>query len=149
MRRELARCLYELGESKAAETLARGLVLENAGDAETHAILGEAERLKRNFSLAKNEYKEALSLQESHPVAVHGLQEIERLKRVELGAAYYTFKDTDSFRQSGVFTHASIPFNERLNGSLDWNDRFFQQSNQPRLRRLELSVGADYWLIPE
>lgn len=149
VRRELARCHYDLGRPKQAEAVARGLVLENPGDGEARVVLGDVARLKLNFTVAKNEYNEALSSKEAYPLAAAGLKEINRLKRPELGGVYYGFKDTDGFTQSGLYTHLSLPVTERLKSSLVLNDRYFSKERQPAFRRLEASVGADYWLLPE
>lgn len=149
VRRELARCHYDLGRARQAEAVARGLVLENPRDGEARVVLGDVARLKLNFSVAKEEYNEALYSREAYPLANAGLQEINRLKRPVVGSVYYSFKDTDGFTQSGLFNHLSLPVTERLKSSLVLNDRYFSKEGQPEFRRLEASVGADYWLLPE
>ena len=149
VRRELAHCHYDLGRAKQAEAVARGLVLENPRDGEARVVLGDVARLKLNFSVAKEEYNEALSSKEAYPLAAAGLQAIDRLKRPEVGSVYYSFKDTDGFTQSGLFNRLSLPVTERLKSSLVVNDRYFSKEGQPEFRRLEASVGADYWLLPE
>ena len=149
VRRELARCCLQTGQSKESEELARNLLSESSNDADAHAILGDIARMKLNFSAAKAEYRDALLVQADHPFALEGVREIGRLKKFELGGVYYAFKDTDGFTQSGLFTHFNAPVDERLKSWLVCNERLFVQGSLPHIRRFEGSLGIDYWLLPE
>lgn len=143
VRRELARCAYDAGRKKDAAEIARELVSEEPADADMHALLGDVERSKYNFTTAGTEYQAALAAQPANAIALSGLREIKRQKRPELKLAYYTFEDTDEFRQSGVFTYASVFLTGRLKASAAYNFRTFEQDPRPVVDRHEASLGLD------
>jgi len=144
VRRDLARCVYDGGNQKEAASLAHALVQEDPNDAEAHALLGDIQRSQLNFAAAGQEYQAALAAQPANAIARSGIQEIRRKERPELKVAYYTFDDTDHFRQSGIFSYTSVLLTGKLTASASVNERFFAQDPHPHVDRLETGVGFDY-----
>jgi len=144
VRRDLARCAYDSGNKKEAAALAHALVQEDPNDADAHALLGDIARSQLNFAAAGQEYQAALAAQPAHAIALSGIQEIRRQERPELKLAFYTFDDTDHFRQSGIFSYTSMLLTGRLKASVSINERFFSQNPSPQIDRFETAVGLDY-----
>ena len=144
VRREVARCAYAGGHKHEAAELARGLIHDDAGDADAHALLGDVGRDGLDFAAARAEYEAALAAQPAHPGALSGVREIRRQQRPEAQASYYTFEDTDGLRQSGIFTYVGALLTGRLKASVSGNERFFEQPPFTTVNRFESAVGVDY-----
>jgi len=143
-RLELARLQQTDGRSREAEEMAREVLRADSGNPEAHALLGDIHRADWDLTGARSEYEAALRKDPDYGSAVAGLAELKKQQRRDLALAFYTFRDTEELRQTGVFSSLTLlvagPF--RLSGAA--NERWFEQSEQDDVARFESGLTLDY-----
>jgi len=125
---ELARLLLARGHYPPARALAATVANCDPRNPDATALLGDLDRLDFRYSTARAEYQAALNAQDQFAPALQGLSALASAERMQFKTSYYVFKDTDNFRQGGVFAYFTPLDLGPLRLSAFANELFFKRT---------------------
>jgi tetratricopeptide (TPR) repeat protein len=143
VRVELAQLLHGAGRAREARDLALPAT-DGAAATEAHVLLGDIARMDWDFARARAEYSLAMEQQPEHASALEGLDKIRQAQAPRASLAFYTFKDTDDFEQSGIYANVNTLLTGRIGVSAAANQRSFQQEGQESVERFGSGVNVEY-----
>ncbi len=144
VRIEIARLANSNGYSRQASELTRDVLHAEPHNADAHALLGDIFRADWDFSSARAEYSAALAAEPQFASAEFGLSELHKAQAPRASVSFYTFEDTEDFRQSGIFANVSVLMTGPLRVSLSAAERWFKKGADETVERFENDLSVEY-----
>lgn len=141
---ETARLAHTSGHETRAARLVDEILADDPSNSGARVLRGDIYRADWNFRRAEAEYKAVADGDGWFPSAQSGMAAIKNLQKRDYALTFYTFNDTDDFRQSGIFGNLTLFSTGPFRFSAVVNELFFGQPPAPDITRFEAGLGLDY-----